>query len=1114
MDIFKRIFSRKQKDIPLPLEALPTSSSDGNHGVISTNQQTIIARDVTDSTIIQLIENNYAGPNVDEKLNEELEFLCKSRYYVDKNASDTALTLATKITEGEFRGGSEDVKSRALAWCSRILTISELTKAEVYYRLAKRLGSNLEVCIAEAFINSQKGQKQIALSLLAALDTSLSRSAALIIVSRHDGLQGAVDWITSTGITMADLCSEGKYHLISIFIQLSNWNSVNQCLKKVSEDDLQQTPVLNQLVAISNLINAVPIENRSYVINQVPFNANSFRLAADAEGIKARRVAHTYFLIAMEKAQHYNCLHSATLFEEFAIWLDLKDPERFEQGKLRLESKLRNPKTSLRFVYLGLQFGIKIDQDAVELEIDRQIALNGGITYDTAIARFALAFAKGNALDSANYITKHRENLAKYIDKKHMLFLQIEMFSEAGMMEKANECLELLKNEGLSASDEGHLLRIIADIDGLNPLELLKGQFNKSDSLVDLHALVEQLESQGEFYELIYYSEIMFSRTKALRDAEIYANALYKSEKYNTLLKFLDSNSVFFAQSPLLHQLYCWCLYIQGKFLEARSILIEIGEGDDSQNYRALRVNISIGLGDWDSLNSFVANELQKKEKRSAQELLAAAHLALQLGSPVAKELIVSAVSKNDDDANILSNAYLLSSSAGWEDDEGVSDWINKAASISGEDGPIRQMSLQDLLTMKPDWDRRETETLLQYNRGDFPMFLAAESLNKSLIETMLLPAFANLYEGDPRRRIGLPAFSGNRRESIHIVGSTLAIDATALITLGFLGILGNVMDAFNLIYLPHSTMHWLFEEKQKSSFHQPSRIEKASLIQHLYAKGVLEKVTQSTAPKSDLSDQIGDDLAILITEARMSNTPSLVIRPYPVHRISSLMQEEADLSEFSDILSSCLSIVDTLKRYGHITSDEYAKAQSYLRFQEKPWPKQPDVEVGATLFLDDLAVYYFLHLGLLEQIKSAGFRLIVTSRELMEANNLISYNNLTENIENVIESIRTTVSSRIELGIVNFGERHVVEYERPSLNVYPAEDFFLLAKYCNYLLVDDRFINQHANIAESEISNPTITTLDIIDWLEGTSLISSEQYFEYKTKLRRSGFLCPSNCR
>ena len=55
---------------------------------------------------------------------------------------DFSLTLARKLIEGELSGGTNSVRSQALAWCVRILSrTEELDKAEKYLEYAKKLGS-------------------------------------------------------------------------------------------------------------------------------------------------------------------------------------------------------------------------------------------------------------------------------------------------------------------------------------------------------------------------------------------------------------------------------------------------------------------------------------------------------------------------------------------------------------------------------------------------------------------------------------------------------------------------------------------------------------------------------------------------------------------------------------------------------------------------------------------------------------------------------------------------------------------------------------------------------------------------------------------------------------
>jgi hypothetical protein len=352
-----------------------------------------------------------------------------------------------------------------------------------------------------------------------------------------------------------------------------------------------------------------------------------------------------------------------------------------------------------------------------------------------------------------------------------------------------------------------------------------------------------------------------------------------------------------------------------------------------------------------------------------------------------------------------------------------VWQWLHKAAELSGDDGPIQKMALKDILNWKPEWDRRESETWQLLSRGEIPMFLAAKSLNRSLIDLMLFPALANLSESDPRRRGAISAYSGKRQPTPVDTAGTVGMDATALLTLSVLNLLDKVFDAFDTVYVPHSTLAWLFEEKQKAAFHQPSRIRDAHQVRNLIATGVLERFFPSTVADSELAAQVGDELALLIAEAEVvrddDNTQRIVVRSSPVHRVGSLMEEEADLTEHAAVMSSCLPIVEKLRQKGQITAEEERRARAYLQLNEKPWPDQPEIADGAVLYLDDLAITYFLHLGILEKLQAAGLTPIASPREVSEANALIAYENISGKVNEAIERIRSAVSSRIESGKV-----------------------------------------------------------------------------------------------
>ena len=1050
---------------------------------------------------------------IDRKIKDETDIFRKSRFFSEFDSIRYSLALARKLVKGELSCGTDSARRESLAWCARLLSRTEkLDDAETYLSIAKKLGTCPEIAIADAFISSQKGNKQTALGTLAKIDSPMSRSAALVIVAHHDGPQKAIDWLSAAGIDATHLDSDGKLVLLNHQLELADWEVAQNNLDMLTDDDFQDTPALHHVTAMTHLMGTVPEEFRSPVLQRLHLPAAHFPLASDATAMEARRIAHRHFLDATKVARELGCPHAEKIYDEYALWLELKDPDKCNEGRIRLESELRDPKNALCFVRLGVEFGVKLDLHAVEREIERQTALNGGMTLDAALARFALAFKQETPEHVANYITRYYDELAQYLNKELLQSCRIEMLAKAGLPKKAIECLDDLVEEGLSEAKRSFLKRRIDQAEGTSPVESLKEQFKETDSLSDLENLVYELENRENWDDLCEYGKILFERTHALRDAERLAIALYNAKKNERILEFLKSNKTFLTQSKRLHMLYCWSLYYDGALLEARSELAKLDGDWNDPHYRELQIGLGISSGDWRSLSIFVMEEYTEKDKRSAQELLRSAQLAFNLDSPYAKELIFAAAKKGENDADILASAYFLATKVRVKDDPNVSQWLHKAIDLSGDDGPIQRMTLKDVWNRRPEWEQRVSEISQQSTRGEIPMSLAGHALNKSLLDLMLFPALANLSERDPRRRGVIPAYSGKRQPASLNIDGQVGMDATALLTLSFLNLLDETLDALDTVHIPHSTLGWLFEEKQKAAFHQPSRIKDAHQVRNLLATDALEKLSPGTVPDSDLSNQIGDELATLIAEAEKvrdhDNTQRLVVRSFPVHRVASLMEEEADLTTHATVLSSCQSIVDRLRQKGQITVEEERKARAYLQLHEKPWPNQPQIADGAILYLDGLAIDYFLDLGILEKLRDAGFRPIVSPGKVAETNQLISYESISGKIEEAIERIRSALTSRIESGKIKVGRRTNPDQstERP-IPQDPTIDVVALAKHCDAIITDDRFLNRHLNVDNNGVLTPVFSTLDFIDILFSTGSKTAEERMKYRTRLRQAGY-------
>lgn len=1059
------------------------------------------------------LSDQYSAKLINEKINQEVEKLRKSRFFQEFDKQEYSIELANKLIEGVYAKGNNELKSSALAWCVRFLSDSELENAEMYLEIARRLGDNPEIIIAQSFIFSYKKDKTSALSILAKLNTPASRTASLMIVTNCDGQEKAVDWFRAANLKFSDLDADGKHFLLQLQLNLGHWKDAKSYLCEVTDEDLGKTPILNYSVALTYLIHAVPIELRSNIISQLPFDLKNFPLSSNIDGTKACEKAYEYFINASTAAKELEISSSVAIFDEYALWLELKHPEKSKSGMEKLEKKLREPESALRLVPFALQFGIKVDPQIIESRIEQEIALNGEITPNAAIARFALAFTKANPEEIVNYLDQYNHELDKYLDKKFVKTIKIELLLKAGLTDKAQECLVELKQLGLTAEEEGQITVLFDENKGITSTQSIKEQYQKTKSLVDLKSLVDSLENKHDWKAVCEYGQIMFEKTQDVHEAERYVNALAKTNNNIKLVDFIKTNSSFLSQSETLQLHYCLALFYEGQLLESNSVLEKFGSTWNGLNYRTVRINLYITMGNWDLLPEILVNEYKEKGNRNAKELLGSAQLAFNLGLfSQSKEFVIAAAEKGNDDAGVLASAYFLASQGGWEDEPPVIKWLYKAADLSGNNGPIQQMTLTDIVKMKPDWDLRQSGILESLRNATIPMDLCAKTLNRPLIHFTLLPALVNLSENDPRHRIGIPAFSGNRQDSSKASPNTIGIDPSALLTLGFLDIFEKVMNSFNTVFIPHSTLSWLFEEKQKVAFHQPSQISRAHQIRDMLARGNLEKFVSSTIPNSELSAEVGGELASLITEAEKSrnddSTQHLVVKSSPVYRLTSLMEEEAELSQYSAVLCSCQSIVNKLRQKGQITADKEKKCLAYLQLHEKPWPNQPEITDGAILYLEDVAVIYLYEIGVLDKLKSAGLNPVLSPNFISEANDLISYENYSNKILSTIEMLRSMIKSGIETGKIKISRRHdITEQEIKSKSEYTTLDLFSLVEECEVLICDDRFFNQKAFLEYENKKATIFTTIDILDYLVSHNVISIEEQLELKTQLRRAGY-------
>ena len=1065
--------------------------------------------------IQKLIDSPQKYPKelVDSEIKKQLSIIQRFRFFTGFATAEHSIRLAEDILNGEFQSASCALKSTALAWCARILSVGK-NSADINELLiqAKKWGSGEEVTIAEAFINSANGKYEEGLSSLASIKTPASYSAMFFIVSNRNNASAAIEWLSNAGIEFSDFDAEGKFLFLSKLFELEHWETSIECVNALSQEDFEQSPILFYSAAMANLVQTIPQEIKASVFLQVPFAARTFPLASDKAALVFRKQAQELFYQCSLVIKELGCNKATDIVSDYSLWLELRDPEGMESGREKLKESMSKKEHSLRRLPLALQFGLSLDLEAIEQEIERETVISGGTSQNAALARFALIFTQKEPKDVIAYIDRHRIQLEKHLVKKSIRMLEIEMFVKSGLLLEAEKCFADLTSDGLSEGEINHIRRIIDESGGADPIEALKAEFKASNQLNDLVNLVNLLEEKNDWSSLCDYGSLLFERTHSLADAERLAMTLNNSHHYDELAELLRKYPEFLDQSDNLQIFWSWTLYSEGLLAESKVALEKLRVKRDHLSDRTLLVNLAIASGKWEEILLYIEQEWIHKEHREASELMTTAQLALSVNSPRAQDLIYAAAEKGENDPDILAGAYFHATRAGWEDKETVAKWLHDAVKYSGNSGPIQQMDISEFMGQLPDWNQQKMDTLQMLYEGTLPIFGVARRINKSLIDMFLLPALINPSEEDPRKYILIPAYSGVR-QPLSCPHKVVGIDATALLTLASTNLLEVFGSAFEKIVIPHSTLGWLFEEKQKVSFHQPSKIREASKLRQMLSSGTLQVFNGSATIDMDLTHEVGIDLASLIAEAQVENGEDgkqvVVIRSSPVHRINTLMQEEADLSLYSSSICSCLSVVKKLKQKGQLTEAEEELAYSYLNLHDTGWPHEPEIADNAVLYLDDLAVNYLQHTGLLEKLRTAGLKAYISEREDEESNALLRYDQLSNQIHKTIDNIKSFLETGIKTGKIELGKAfHDNGKENETLEHHPTFSIFNLKKDVDAIIVDDRALNRHSYLDTGSSKISILNTLDIINALHIKDDITQSKMYEYKTALRRSGYL------
>lgn len=658
----------------------------------------------------QVQQSAFTVKLTDQQIDAEVRHLRQARHLVGYSSVDQARALAASVENTELAGGSSALKASALAWCARILASEDLPRAKSLLVKSRDFGGSAETGIANAVVvAAEAGESAPALPLLAQIGTPESRSAMLRLVSNERGPDGALDWAQSAGLDLESFDSDGKLAFIMSEQFAGRWSDAYAHMQRLTPADFQETPVLNYAAAQAHLSKVIPEELRPQTMFQLPFNASRVPLADDKEALHDRARAIELYEKQATIAEEFGATEAARLSFEMVLWLRLRDPALHGEALEVLRSSMRDDALMLRRFPMAVDFGLNVDLDAVERRVNERVALTGKGTIDEAIARIALAMTK-DAPAAVEYIGLHRNQLTEFLDRLSLLRIEIELLCRSGQIETAKATLAKEPLANLGDRERERLQRVIAEAEGADPAAERRKLYEATGELRDLVNLVSFLEQEQAWRDLCPLAEAVFAKTRSVEDALRVVRACSEAGERGRILEFLQGIPDIVARESELQSHLAWAFYRNGEFNEALAVLTSLRTQRDHISDRALFVNLAIASGQWDALVGYTTREWEQKDQRTAEELLRAGQLAQAVNGPKAKDLIVAATEVAPSDPRILAPAYFHAVSAGWETDPVVRDWLLHAAEKSGDQGPLKSMTMKELAELKPDWDRRRDD--------------------------------------------------------------------------------------------------------------------------------------------------------------------------------------------------------------------------------------------------------------------------------------------------------------------------------------------------------------------------------------------------------------------
>ena len=838
---------------------------------------------------------------------QELGRILKRRGFLGDRAREEIRVLVQQIVESDLRYADQGIRTKILYWAARFHTadVQHIPSARSYLGQLRKLDPRYDTRIVDAYIMEREGDINGALHLLRDINDPDGHSALWSVLSRTRGKEAALLWFEEQpGHEDAGfLTGIGWSNLAISLAEMDEWEKACDSLAGVG-GHLVEWPDLAFVEGVINAAMLLPLEVRHLALRMNIFHSQI--QAVKGPDVDQRRVrAHSCFEQAKKLMTEIGEGKRAEVAKVWLLWLRLtaEKEEIAEAARGEVREAMKDPAQAVDFLPVALAFGVDFDKGPLQRYLIQRTKM-GGLEGQEIVAEVLLAETTMTAREHADFLEREESRLATGVPIATLVGKRIEALLADGQIARSKHVLVEHKSDFVEY-DYDRLSAMIVKREGGDARNRLEEIYSQTGELLDLQNLVREIGQTGDWTALRPLSEKLFQLERTKHNAHRLVDCMQRDPKsgYASIVTFFQENPALADWSDDLKSAKAWALFYIGQSREARIVNDQLLNTRSSRADLWLDMNLAIQSGDWERFPAIVEREWDKRDTYEADVLLRLAMLAAEADTTAnrALELAKLAADKAPNDPAVLMNVYSLTVQLG-RDDEVDPSWMARAVELSSDSGPVHRVDMRTLVQeMMPA--HRERDRLIERHllQGEVPLHMAAAMLHMPLSRILIDLPRRNAEQGDGRRRVLIPIVSGTRQ----IIGLqpswVVGLDVTSLMVFGFLGLLQNILNAFNRIALAPETMVVLLNERRRVRFHQPSRIKNAEEIRELIEKGQLRPVASSIEPPPWLVEEVGRDLAEMLEAARINN--GRVVRSRPIYQLRTFLENEADLKEYDNLL-------------------------------------------------------------------------------------------------------------------------------------------------------------------------------------------------------------------